>query len=93
MMAELKLEKNVFKNYSLTSEMRIDKFRISDVESLVDGIDKTSLEFLVSALNELLIADDIAKKLSDGKNDSNFYELFEALSIDCRLKQLVSECI
>ncbi|VDO30239.1 unnamed protein product [Brugia timori] len=66
MMAELKLEKSIFQNYSFTSQMRIDKFKISDVTSLIDGIDKTSLEFLVSALNELLIGDDVAKKLSDG---------------------------
>ncbi|EJW83576.1 LBP/BPI/CETP family domain-containing protein [Wuchereria bancrofti] len=66
MMAELKLEKSIFQNYSFTSQMRIDKFKISDVTSLIDGIDKTSLEFLVSALNELLIGNDVAKKLSDG---------------------------
>ncbi|MCP9262989.1 LBP/BPI/CETP family domain-containing protein [Dirofilaria immitis] len=66
MMVELKLEKGIFRNYSFTSEMRIDKFKIFDVISLVDGIDETSLEFLVSALNELLIGDDVARKLSDG---------------------------
>uniref|UniRef100_A0A0R3RJA6 BPI2 domain-containing protein n=1 Tax=Elaeophora elaphi TaxID=1147741 RepID=A0A0R3RJA6_9BILA len=66
MMAELKLEKSIFQNYSFTSKMRIDKFKIFDVISLIDGIDETSLEFLVSALNELLIADDVAKKLNDG---------------------------
>lgn len=70
-MAELKLEKSAFQNYSLTSEMRIDKFKIFDVISLIDGIDETSLEFLVSALNELLIADDVAKKLLTGKIDDN----------------------
>lgn len=51
--------------------MRIDKFKIFDVISLIDGIDETSLEFLVSALNELLIADDVAKKLLTGKIDDN----------------------
>lgn len=73
MMAELKLEKSTFQNYSFTSEMRIDKFKIFDVMSLIDGIDETSLEFLVSALNELLIADDVAKKLSEGKIDTDFF--------------------
>ncbi|VDK71211.1 unnamed protein product [Onchocerca ochengi] len=66
MMAELRLEKSTFQNYSFTSELRIEKFKIFDVISLVDGIDETSLEFLVSALNELLIGDEVAKKLSDG---------------------------
>ncbi|KHN78397.1 hypothetical protein Tcan_06950 [Toxocara canis] len=66
MSAELTLRKANFKNYALTAEMRIDKFRIFDVVSLVDGIDATSLEFLVSALNELIIGDDIAKRLQDG---------------------------
>ncbi|VDK89252.1 unnamed protein product [Litomosoides sigmodontis] len=66
MLAELKLEKSAFRNFSFTSEMRIDKFKIFDVISLIDGIDETSLEFLVSALNELVIADDVAKKLRTG---------------------------
>lgn len=46
--------------------MRIEQFKIVDVVSLVDGIDSKSLEFLVGALNELFIGDDVAKKLSDG---------------------------
>uniref|UniRef100_A0A915Q7P6 Lipid-binding serum glycoprotein C-terminal domain-containing protein n=1 Tax=Setaria digitata TaxID=48799 RepID=A0A915Q7P6_9BILA len=66
MMAELKLEKATFQNYTFTSQMRIDKFKIFDVISLIHGIDETSLEFLVSALNELLIGDDVGKKLSGG---------------------------
>ncbi|VDK73835.1 unnamed protein product [Gongylonema pulchrum] len=66
MMAELILTKAAFRNYTLTAEMRIDKFKIFDVVSLIDGIDATSLEFLVSALNELIIGDDVAQKLSDG---------------------------
>lgn len=81
MMAELKLEKSIFQNYSLTSEMRIDKFKIFDVISLIDGIDETSLEFLVSALNELLIGDDVAKKLSKGKNDNDFSVFLDMLYI------------
>uniref|UniRef100_A0A0M3I1K9 BPI2 domain-containing protein n=1 Tax=Ascaris lumbricoides TaxID=6252 RepID=A0A0M3I1K9_ASCLU len=66
MSVELILKKVIFKNYALIAEMRIDKFHIYDVVSLVDGIDATSLEFLVSALNELIIGDDIAKLLQDG---------------------------
>ncbi|TKR79834.1 hypothetical protein L596_013997 [Steinernema carpocapsae] len=66
MLAELKLDKPAFKDYSLTAEFKIDKFKIGNVVSLVDGIDANSLEFLVNALNELIIADDMAKKLKSG---------------------------
>ncbi|KAK0403412.1 hypothetical protein QR680_016900 [Steinernema hermaphroditum] len=66
MLAELKLEKPSFKDYTFTAEMKIDKFKIGNVVSLVDGIDANSLEFLVNALNELIIADDMAKKLRGG---------------------------
>jgi hypothetical protein len=39
---------------------------VADVVSLVDGIDAGSIEFLVNALNELIISEDIARKLRDG---------------------------
>ncbi|CAG9533210.1 unnamed protein product [Cercopithifilaria johnstoni] len=103
MMAELKIERSNFQNYSLTSDMRVDKFRIFDVISLVDGIDETSLEFLVSALNELLIASDVARKLSDGIKMPILFDfaqkstniIFEKdrirIAIDFCLEQICSE--
>lgn len=36
------------------------------VASLVDGIDEGSLEFLVNALTELILNEDMAKKLRGG---------------------------
>lgn len=36
------------------------------VASLVDGIDEGSLEFLVNALTELILNEDMAKKLKSG---------------------------
>lgn len=67
MLAELSLSKAVFRDYTLKAELAIDTFKISDVVSLVDGIDAGSIEFLINALNELIIADDMAKKLKDGE--------------------------
>ncbi|VDK47772.1 unnamed protein product [Anisakis simplex] len=66
MSVEMNLKKVTFNDYTLKGEMRINKFRIFDVNSMVDGIDATSLEFLVSALNELVIGDQIAKRLQRG---------------------------
>lgn len=47
-------------------QLGIDSFKVSDVVSLVDGIDSGSIEFLINALNELIISEDIAKKLRNG---------------------------
>uniref|UniRef100_A0A7E4VMC3 BPI2 domain-containing protein n=1 Tax=Panagrellus redivivus TaxID=6233 RepID=A0A7E4VMC3_PANRE len=66
MLAEVTLSNLAFKDYKLTGKLTIDSFKISDVISLVDGIDEGSLEFLINALNELLIAEDMATKLKDG---------------------------
>ncbi|CAD6185241.1 unnamed protein product [Caenorhabditis auriculariae] len=66
MNAEVKFDKVNFKNFVLHADMRIDKFKISDVASLVDGIDEGSLEFLVNALTELILNEDMAKKLRGG---------------------------
>jgi len=46
--------------------MNIESFKITNVVSLVEGIDETSIEFLISALNELIINEEISKKLKDG---------------------------
>lgn len=67
MLAEIVLQKVVFKDYTLTAVMNIDSFKISDVVSLVDGIDANSIEFLINALNDLIINDELSKKLKDGK--------------------------
>ncbi|KAI6205600.1 hypothetical protein M3Y94_00810400 [Aphelenchoides besseyi] len=66
MLAELGLRKVKFKDYTLTGQLNIESFKISDVVSLVDGIDAGSIEFLINALNDLIINDDITKKLKDG---------------------------
>ncbi|CCD63413.1 Lipid-binding serum glycoprotein C-terminal domain-containing protein [Caenorhabditis elegans] len=66
MNAEVKLDKPSFKDFVLHGELRIDKFKVSDVASLVDGIDEGSLEFLVNALTELILNEDMAKKLKSG---------------------------
>ncbi|VDK64751.1 unnamed protein product [Cylicostephanus goldi] len=47
--------------------MHIERFKIREVASLVDGIDEGSLEFLVNALTELILNEDMAKKLKGGK--------------------------
>ncbi|KJH41088.1 hypothetical protein DICVIV_12944 [Dictyocaulus viviparus] len=56
----------VFQNYVLHANMNIDRFVIREVSSLVDGIDEGSLEFLVNALTELILNEDMAKKLNGG---------------------------
>uniref|UniRef100_A0A915DTF3 Lipid-binding serum glycoprotein C-terminal domain-containing protein n=1 Tax=Ditylenchus dipsaci TaxID=166011 RepID=A0A915DTF3_9BILA len=66
MLAELTLTKPTFKDYTFKAQLVIDSFKISDVVSLVEGIDAGSIEFLINALNELIIAEDILKKLKDG---------------------------
>lgn len=66
MLAELVLLKPTFKDYTFKAQLVIDSFKISDVVSLVEGIDAGSIEFLINALNELIVADDILKKLKDG---------------------------
>ncbi|KAH7708204.1 Protein C06G1.1 a [Aphelenchoides avenae] len=65
MLAQISLQKTSFKDYTLKGSLSIDSFKISDVVSLVEGIDAGSIEFLINALNELIIADDIAKKLKE----------------------------
>uniref|UniRef100_A0A0N5CGG9 BPI2 domain-containing protein n=1 Tax=Strongyloides papillosus TaxID=174720 RepID=A0A0N5CGG9_STREA len=66
MYAELSLQKITFKNYVLNGQLKIEKTKITNVVSLVDGITAQSLEFLVNALNELFIADEMLKKLQSG---------------------------
>ncbi|CAI4226922.1 unnamed protein product [Auanema sp. JU1783] len=66
MNAEIKLDKVSFSNYVLNADMHIEKFKIDEVASLVDGIDENSLEFLVNALTELILNEDMAKKLRGG---------------------------
>lgn len=66
MLAELSIQKPTFKDYTFKAQLIIDSFKITDVVSLVEGIDAGSIEFLINALNELIIADDMAKKLKDG---------------------------
>ncbi|KAI6243971.1 putative lipid-binding protein OBI-1 [Aphelenchoides fujianensis] len=50
----------------LAGELNIENFKLSDVVSLVEGIDASSIEFLITALNDLIINEDVAKKLKDG---------------------------
>uniref|UniRef100_A0A0N5AHH1 BPI2 domain-containing protein n=1 Tax=Syphacia muris TaxID=451379 RepID=A0A0N5AHH1_9BILA len=66
MTVDVAFSKFAFKDYELTMSLKIEKFKIYDVASSIEGIDATSLEFLVSALNELVISDDLAKKLKGG---------------------------
>lgn len=47
--------------------------------SLVEGIDAGSIEFLINALNELIIAEDMAKKLKDGKYTCIFQKILGAI--------------
>ena len=68
MNAEVKLDKVTFKNYVLYADLRIEKFKIAEVASLVEGIDEHSLEFLVNALTELILNEDMAKKLKGGRS-------------------------
>lgn len=66
MHAEISMQNLNFKDYKLTGKLVIDSFKTTDVISLVDGIDEGSIEFLMNALNELLIGEDMAQKLKDG---------------------------
>uniref|UniRef100_A0A914HM80 Lipid-binding serum glycoprotein C-terminal domain-containing protein n=1 Tax=Globodera rostochiensis TaxID=31243 RepID=A0A914HM80_GLORO len=66
MRAKLQLQNTTFVNYVFSAELSIDTFDITNVVSLVDGIDAGSIEFLVNALNELIIADDMRHKLKEG---------------------------
>ncbi|GMT34010.1 hypothetical protein PFISCL1PPCAC_25307 [Pristionchus fissidentatus] len=63
MAVEIKLEEPKFKDYVLSAKMHIEKFTINEVASLVEGIDKSSLEFLVNALTELILQEEMASKL------------------------------
>lgn len=54
------------RDYTLIGEIKIESFKLSEVISLVDGINEQSLEFLVQALNDLIISEDIMKKLQKG---------------------------
>ncbi|EYB87432.1 hypothetical protein Y032_0263g602 [Ancylostoma ceylanicum] len=51
-------------NATIYIDSRVDAF--VQVASLVDGIDEGSLEFLVNALTELILNEDMAKKLKGG---------------------------
>ncbi|KAF7632575.1 BPI2 domain-containing protein [Meloidogyne graminicola] len=66
MHARLNLQNATFLDYLFRAELAIDTFNISNVVSMVDGIDAGSIEFLVNALNELIIAEDMKRKLQDG---------------------------
>uniref|UniRef100_A0A914L468 Lipid-binding serum glycoprotein C-terminal domain-containing protein n=1 Tax=Meloidogyne incognita TaxID=6306 RepID=A0A914L468_MELIC len=66
MYAKLNLQNTTFLDYLFRAELAIDTFEISNVVSMVDGIDVGSIEFLVNALNELIIAEDMKRKLQDG---------------------------
>ncbi|KHJ99622.1 hypothetical protein OESDEN_00393 [Oesophagostomum dentatum] len=50
----------------LLKKLCISNINSSQVASLVDGIDEGSLEFLVNALTELILNEDMAKKLKGG---------------------------
>uniref|UniRef100_A0A914C8C1 Lipid-binding serum glycoprotein C-terminal domain-containing protein n=1 Tax=Acrobeloides nanus TaxID=290746 RepID=A0A914C8C1_9BILA len=63
---EVHLTKPTFKDYKFRALLNIDSFKITNVVSLVEGIDETSMEFLISALNELIINDEVSKKLKEG---------------------------
>uniref|UniRef100_A0A915LYV5 EF-hand domain-containing protein n=1 Tax=Meloidogyne javanica TaxID=6303 RepID=A0A915LYV5_MELJA len=64
MYAKLNLQNATFLDYLFRAELAIDTFEISNV--VIDGIDAGSIEFLVNALNELIIAEDMKRKLQDG---------------------------
>ncbi|VDN51385.1 unnamed protein product [Dracunculus medinensis] len=66
MFAELVFKKPTFINYTFNANLEIIKFKVFGVVSGIAGVDATSLEFLVGALNELIIAEDVAKKLQNG---------------------------
>ncbi|VDO42160.1 unnamed protein product [Haemonchus placei] len=75
MEAEAKLEK-LSSTDSLTFNLRTHLISIPllaltswnfQVASLVEGIDESSLEFLVNALTELILNEDLAKKLKGGQ--------------------------
>ena len=63
MSVQIKLEEPKFKDYNFHATMHIEKFIINEVASLVEGIDKGSLEFLVNALTELILQEEMAHKL------------------------------
>ncbi|CAJ0569279.1 unnamed protein product, partial [Mesorhabditis spiculigera] len=63
MAAEVKYDEPKFQDYVFKSKLRIDKFKLTDVTSSVDGIDANSLEFLVNALIELVLNDEMAEKM------------------------------
>lgn len=66
MLAELTLQKITFKDYTLKAQLLMDTFHISNVVSIVEGIDAGSIDFLINALNDLIIAEDMAKKFKEG---------------------------
>uniref|UniRef100_A0AC34FFQ4 Lipid-binding serum glycoprotein C-terminal domain-containing protein n=1 Tax=Panagrolaimus sp. ES5 TaxID=591445 RepID=A0AC34FFQ4_9BILA len=86
MLAEVSLQNLVFKDYRLTGKLSIDSFKISGLQSVVTGIDEGSLEFLINALNELLIAQDMAKKLKDGIKFPIIFD-FEQSSADIKVEK------
>ncbi|WKY14624.1 hypothetical protein Q1695_000283 [Nippostrongylus brasiliensis] len=70
-----------FRNYILNADMHIERFKIREVASLVEGIDASSLEFLVNALTELILNEDMAKKLKGGIHLPIIFD-FEQTSAD-----------
>ncbi|KAE9418323.1 hypothetical protein Angca_001214, partial [Angiostrongylus cantonensis] len=67
--AEVRLEKLLIR-FGLTKNIIVFShyfFLFLKVSSLVDGIDEGSLEFLVNALTELILNEDMARKLTGGK--------------------------
>lgn len=66
MLAEFTLNKVTFKDYTLKAELLMDSFNITNVVTSVKGIDAASIEFLITALNDLIIAENMAKKLKEG---------------------------
>lgn len=90
MNAEVKLDKVSFKNYVFHGDMRIEKFKIAEVASLVEGIDEHSLEFLVNALTELILNDDMAKKLKGGASHIKMYSIHRIKVSTCRSSSTTS---
>ncbi|CAJ0958088.1 unnamed protein product, partial [Mesorhabditis belari] len=63
MAVEVKYDEPKFLDYVFKAKLRIDKFKLTDVSSTVEGIDANSLEFLVNALIELVLNDEMGEKM------------------------------
>lgn len=61
------MRSDFFSNYEVLAKGDVNKREntqhITQVASLVEGIDKSSLEFLVNALTELILQEEMATKL------------------------------